>query len=69
MKNKLILENRTDLPMEDFLEMAIKVIRLGRISNKGKQYCHLFAFTRSTGEYHVVSTFNKKSDTLILYKQ
>jgi hypothetical protein len=62
--SKLILENRSDLPMIDFLKMAEYVLKSGRLSNDGKQYCYLTSFK----EYHIVSELNKKSDKLIMYK-
>lgn len=73
MSKKLILENRSDLSMLDFLKLAQKVIESGRISNNGKQYCYLTAFTiqgekESEEEYHIISDLNEKSDKLILYK-
>ena len=67
---KLILENRSDLPMEVFLEKAISVLELGRVSNG--QYCYLVSFTMddegNDREYHIVSDLNKKSDKLTLYE-
>lgn len=67
--SKLILENRTDLPMVDFLRLAQEVVSMGRISNDEKQYCYLTAFTIDGQEYHIVSDLNEKSDKLILYKR
>jgi hypothetical protein len=67
--NKIILENRSDLSMLDFIKLAEKVIEGGRISNEGKQYCYLTAFTvEDSYDYHIVSELNEKSDKLILYK-
>lgn len=65
---KLILENRTDLPMVDFMQLAQEVVSMGRISNDGKQYCYLTSFTIDRQEYHIVSDLNKRSDRLIFYK-
>lgn len=66
---KLILENRTDLPMVDFLRLAQEVISIGRISNDEKQYCYLVSFTIDGQEYHIVSDLNEKSDKLTFYKR
>ena len=63
---KLILENRTDLPMEVFLELATLVVKEGRISDM--QYCYLTDFAIRNEQYHIVSEINKKPDKLILYK-
>ncbi len=67
--SKLILENRTDLPMVDFLRLAQEVISMGRISNNYKQYCYLTSFTIDGQEYHIVSDLNEKSDKLTFYKR
>lgn len=67
--SKLILENRTDLPMVDFLRLAQEVVSMGRISNDEKQYCYLTAFTIGGQEYHIVSDLNEKSDKLTFYKR
>ena len=66
--SKLILDNQTDLPMEDFLTLAKKVIQMGRISNNNKQFCFLTSFIIDWEEYHIVSDLNKKSDKLTFYK-
>lgn len=65
---KLILDNKTDLPMIVFLKIAMEVIQRGRISNDGKEYCYLTSFDINNEEYHVVSDLNKRSDKLTLYK-
>ncbi|GAF86630.1 unnamed protein product, partial [marine sediment metagenome] len=36
---KLIIENRTELSDIDILDLVKAVIKEGRISNNGKQYC------------------------------
>lgn len=66
--NKLILDNRTDLPMTEFILLAKRVIELGKVSNNGSQYCYLTSFTIDDEEYHVVSDLNEKSDRLTFYK-
>ena len=67
--SKLILENRTDLKMLDFLRLAQEVVSMGRISNYNKQYCYATSFTIDGQEYHIVSDLNEKSDKLTLYKR
>lgn len=67
--SKLILENRTDLPMVDFLRLAQEVVSMGRISNDDKQYCYLTAFTIGGQEYNIVSDLNERSDKLTFYKR
>jgi hypothetical protein len=65
---KLILENKTDLPMIDFLRLAQEVVKLGRISKDGKQYCYAVSFTIDGQQYHIISELNKKSDKLTFIK-
>jgi hypothetical protein len=65
--SKLILENRTNLPMVVFLKLAQKVVSMGRISNNDKQYCYLTTFIIDGQEYYIVSSLNEKSDKLTLY--
>ena len=64
---KIIIDNRTDLPMSDVLSYVGYVIRAGRISEGGR-YCYC---TTWTNKIVVYATKNKKSDTFIVstYKQ
>ena len=41
---KLIIENRTDMPDIEALWYGMEVMRDGRISNDGKQYCYATAW-------------------------
>lgn len=66
--NKLILENRSDLDMFEFMQLAMSVVAEGRVSNDGKQYGYLTVFFMRESKYHIVSELNEKSDKLILYK-
>lgn len=66
--NKLIVENRTDMPMLDALVYVRYVMGEGRVSEtgKGKQYCFCTVFKDGI----VVSTdLNKKSDKFIVYRE
>lgn len=65
---KLILVNESDLPMTDFLVLALEVVKSGRLSNNSKQYCYFTSFTITGGVYCIVSDLNEKSDKLTLYK-
>jgi hypothetical protein len=65
---KLILENRTDLPMKDFLRLAQEVVSMGRISNNNRQYCYVTAFTIDGKKYYIASELKKKSDKLTIYE-
>ncbi len=62
---KLIIENRTDLPMKDALYYAIEVVSAGRISGVNKDnYCYLSMFKDGIA---VASWKNEKSDRLVVY--
>ena len=63
---KLIIENHTDLKMNEALRYAKMVIKQGRISetSKGKQYCFCTWFQES--DIVVYADMNKKSDRLII---
>ena len=62
---KLIIDNRTDLPMDIVLHYVLTVVSEGRISNNGKEYCYA---TKFIDDIMVVSVKNKNSDRLIIYK-
>ena len=47
--NKLIIENKTDLPWLDVLAYVASVVNMGRISNDGKQYCYVSTFKTPAG--------------------
>jgi hypothetical protein len=70
---KLILVNKSDLTMCDFLTLCKSIIATGRISNDNTQYTYLTSFkifddNNNLNEYHIVSDKNKKSDRLTFYK-
>ena len=62
---KLIIENRTDMPMHEALAYAMAVVEKGRISGINKDsYCYLTFFRGNIG---VSSWKNKKSDRLVVF--
>ena len=69
---KIIIDNRTDLDWETVFDVVMSVIKNGRISNDGKQYCYLSTFNidSSSGgsQYAVATDVNKKSDRFVVYK-
>lgn len=69
MMQKLIIDNRTELPMEVVLHYIIKVVKLGRISNNNRQYCGAVVVSIDNYGYVIYSDLNKKSDKFIIYKQ
>lgn len=66
MTEKLIIDNRTDLPMDEVLLMAFSVVRMGRVSGDNDRYCYA---TRFYNGVVCEATKNKKSDTLVFVKQ
>lgn len=69
MMQKLIIDNRTELPMEIVLHYIIEVVKLGRISNNNQQYCGAVVESIDNDNYVIYSDLNKKSDKFIIYKQ
>lgn len=66
MSEKIIIENRTNLPIEGVLFMVARVISMGRISNYETQYCYHTSFADGIG----ISTFkNKRSDRFVVFKE
>ena len=65
MTEKLIIENRTNMPMEVVLDAFVsRVIRGGRVSNDKTQYCYLTTWEAS--RVQVASFKNEKSDRLVV---
>lgn len=71
MASKFIIQNHSDLSDLDAIEMVMKVIKDGRISNDGKQYCYGTVFTKSNDgkKFAVWTHLNKKSDRFIIERQ
>ena len=65
---KLIIDNRSDLDMQNCLNVVGRVIADGRVSNNGKQYCYASSFTVGDDEYMIVTDVNKKSDRFVITK-
>jgi hypothetical protein len=67
--SKIIIENKSNLPDSDAVELAMRVMKGGRVSNFGKQYCYLTVvhnWNGSGGEYQIGSFLNKKSDRFVI---
>jgi hypothetical protein len=67
-KERLIIDNRTDVKLYQILPQIIEIMKWGRISNNDKQYCYLTTFKYNNEEYHIVTDLNKKSDKFTIYK-
>jgi hypothetical protein len=63
---KIILENRSDLSFDIFMYLVFDIIKEGKISNKGKQYCFMTTYDFLGKKYKIISQINKKSNKLIL---
>ena len=68
MKEKIIIENRTKMPMKEIIKYVKTVIEGGKISKtaKGEQYCFASRFSDSIV---VVTDKNKSSDRFIVYME
>ena len=64
--NKLIIDNRTELTDFEAVTLVGKVIKQGRISNDGKQYCYGTRTTIEDKEYMIWTDLNKKSDRFVI---
>ena len=65
---KMIIKNLSDLPDTDVMNIVIKVIQMGRISNNNKQYCYLTSVNINNEAYHIATDLRKCSDVFTFYK-
>ena len=64
--SKLIIENRSiEITDIEALDLVQQVMRGGRISNDGKQYCYVT--TALKGRVHIATDLNKCSDRIVVY--
>lgn len=63
--NRLIINNRTTLSDLESLQLIIKVVKLGRISNNEKQYC----YGTSIGKYMIVTEHVEGRDSFFIYEE
>ncbi len=57
--SKIIIENRTELDDDHILMLVSYIVRKGRVSNYGKEYC---LCTTVKNECAIFTSKNKKSD-------
>jgi len=63
---KIIIDNRSDLLIEECLDLIKTVVGYGRISNNNTQYCYATTF-KIRGEHYAVTTdLNKESDRFVV---
>lgn len=65
---KIIIENRTEFKIETILPFIESVLKMGRISDNGKQYCYLSRFEEARGAIMVATDRNKQSDRFVVYR-
>lgn len=65
--NKFIIENRTELSDLEMLNLVLVVVKGGKVSNNGKQYCYGTRITYDGNEYMVSSILNKKSERFVIW--
>ena len=63
MNRRLIIENRTDVPVVKLLAYITQIIDMGRISNDNKQYCYA---TRFKDGIVIFTDLNKRSDRFVI---
>ena len=66
MTEKIIIENRTKMPMEYVLDHVRQVLAKGRISNNQTQYCFHVSFADGIG---VSACKNKHSDRFVVTRE
>lgn len=67
--SKIIIDNRSDLPIDVAVEYVWNVIKMGRISNNDKQYCYLTVFDINGEKYQVSTDLRTKSDRFLIIKE
>lgn len=66
MKNRIIIENRSQINDLDAIEAVKTVIMSGRISNDGAQYCYFTTFKVGNRKIGVATDLNKRSDRFVV---
>lgn len=64
---KIIIKYPTEPDDISVLTLVQRVIKDGRISNNGKQYCYLTSFEIKNKKYHIVTDLRKCSDVFTFY--
>lgn len=70
MREKLIINNDSDLSMAEVLVLTQSVVSDGRVSGDGKSYCYITSFVN--GKFRGIMCYaqrNKNSDTLIFWRE
>ena len=70
MREKLIINNDSDLSMAEVLVLAKSVVSDGRVSGDGESYCYVTQFVN--GNVRGIMCYaqrNKSSDTLTFWRE
>ena len=66
-KDKIIIDNQSNMDLVDALKQVRKIVKHGRISGSGKSYCYatrvLITDQLSSKTYNIYAKRNKNSDT------
>ena len=60
--NKLIIKNQSQASDIEAVQLVLDIMKLGRISNNGTQYCYY----TTHGKLGVASYLNKESDRFVV---
>ena len=61
---KIIVENRTDRPMAEILELVASIVAQGRVSDSGRQYCYVSIFREGLV---ITATRDRRSDRFVAF--
>lgn len=66
MNNRIIIENRSSGTDLDCMDLVRAVMKKGKISNGGKQYCYYSSIAYGGRRYGVAANLNKRSDRFVV---
>lgn len=67
--SKIIIHVEDGIDEQKALGLVKDVVSMGRISNKGKQYCYATVCDTTDGKIVIWTKLNKSSDVFILQKE
>ena len=70
MREKLIINNDSDLSMAEILTLAQGIVSEGRVSGDSDSYCYITKFV--SGKVRLITCYakrNKSSDTLTFWRE
>lgn len=66
--SKIIIKNNTEISDLYVMHLVGSIIKEGRISASGKQYCYLTVFQIEGNEFYMTTDLRKCSDVFTFYK-